>query len=117
MDERARFPPGMITLGSFGYTTDDESQKFLSLAKELAWTCYNFYQSTPTKLAGENYFFHYVQKLLEGFKMGSGIVCRCCNTEDIELDETQWTLVSFAFIIDYKTGNQKSKCGLVCFPS
>ncbi|KAG6763322.1 hypothetical protein POTOM_030736 [Populus tomentosa] len=23
----------------------------------LAWTCYNFYQSTPTKLAGENYFF------------------------------------------------------------
>lgn len=25
---------------------------------QLAWTCYNFYQSTPTKLAGENYFFH-----------------------------------------------------------
>ncbi|RVX07852.1 Mannosyl-oligosaccharide 1,2-alpha-mannosidase MNS1 [Vitis vinifera] len=23
----------------------------------LAWTCYNFYQSTPMKLAGENYFF------------------------------------------------------------
>ncbi|KAL9325506.1 hypothetical protein ACSQ67_006151 [Phaseolus vulgaris] len=54
MDERACFPPGMIALGSFGYTTDDESQKFLSLAEELAWTCYNFYQSTPTKLAGKN---------------------------------------------------------------
>lgn len=25
---------------------------------QLAWTCYNFYQSTPTKLAGENYFFN-----------------------------------------------------------
>ena len=24
---------------------------------QLAWTCYNFYQSTPTKLAGENYYF------------------------------------------------------------
>lgn len=24
---------------------------------QLAWTCYNFYESTPTKLAGENYFF------------------------------------------------------------
>nr|KAJ0208445.1 hypothetical protein LSAT_V11C500286830 [Lactuca sativa] len=24
----------------------------------LARTCYNFYQSTPTKLAGENYFLH-----------------------------------------------------------
>jgi len=33
--------------------TDD---MYLSL--QLAWTCYNFYQSTPTKLAGENYFFH-----------------------------------------------------------
>jgi len=35
MDERACFPPGMIALGSFGYTTDDESQKFLSLAEEV----------------------------------------------------------------------------------
>ncbi|URD98577.1 Glycosyl hydrolase family 47 [Musa troglodytarum] len=25
---------------------------------ELAWTCYNFYQSTPTKLAGQNYYFN-----------------------------------------------------------
>ena len=25
---------------------------------QLARTCYNFYQSTPTKLAGENYFLH-----------------------------------------------------------
>lgn len=25
---------------------------------QLAWTCYNFYQSTPTKLAGENYYFN-----------------------------------------------------------
>lgn len=57
MDELACFAPGMIALGSSGYGPDD-SQKFMSLAEELAWTCYNFYQSTPTKLAGENYFFH-----------------------------------------------------------
>ncbi|XP_009764246.1 mannosyl-oligosaccharide 1,2-alpha-mannosidase MNS1 isoform X1 [Nicotiana sylvestris] len=57
MDELACFAPGMLALGSSGYGPD-ESQKFLSLAEELAWTCYNFYQSTPTKLAGENYFFN-----------------------------------------------------------
>ncbi|KAJ6358223.1 hypothetical protein OIU78_005953 [Salix suchowensis] len=57
MDELACFAPGMLALGSSGYGPAD-SQKMLSLAEELAWTCYNFYQSTPTKLAGENYFFH-----------------------------------------------------------
>ncbi|KAK7843597.1 mannosyl-oligosaccharide 1 [Quercus suber] len=57
MDELACFAPGMLALGSSGYGPDG-SQKFKSLAEELAWTCYNFYQSTPTKLAGENYFFH-----------------------------------------------------------
>ncbi|KAL8466503.1 hypothetical protein ACS0TY_035548 [Phlomoides rotata] len=57
MDELACFAPGMLALGSSGYPPD-EAKKMLSLAEELAWTCYNFYQSTPTKLAGENYFFH-----------------------------------------------------------
>lgn len=33
---------------------------------QLAWTCYNFYQSTPTKLAGENYFFHNGQDMTVG---------------------------------------------------
>ncbi|KAK4479223.1 hypothetical protein RD792_014734 [Penstemon davidsonii] len=56
MDELACFAPGMIALGSAGYSPD-EAKKFLSLAEELAWTCYNFYESTQTKLAGENYFF------------------------------------------------------------
>ncbi|CAN6552048.1 unnamed protein product [Malus baccata var. baccata] len=56
MDELACFAPGMLALGSSGYVPD-EAEKFLSLAEELAWTCYNFYQRTPTKLAGENYFF------------------------------------------------------------
>lgn len=56
MDELACFAPGMLALGSSGYGPDD-SQKIFTLAEELAWTCYNFYQSTPTKLAGENYFF------------------------------------------------------------
>ncbi|KAK9757135.1 hypothetical protein RND81_01G142700 [Saponaria officinalis] len=57
MDELACFVPGMLALGSSGYGRE-ESEKFMSLAEELAWTCYNFYQSTQTKLAGENYFFH-----------------------------------------------------------
>ncbi|KAJ4718777.1 alpha-1,2-Mannosidase [Melia azedarach] len=65
MDELACFAPGMIALGSFGYGPG-ESEKFLSLAEELAWTCYNFYQSTPTKLAGENYFFHSGQDMSVG---------------------------------------------------
>ncbi|CAI9114561.1 OLC1v1015309C1 [Oldenlandia corymbosa var. corymbosa] len=65
MDELACFAPGMIALGSTGYPSD-ESQKFLSLAEELAWTCYNFYQSTPTKLAGENYFFNAGQDMSVG---------------------------------------------------
>ncbi|KAD6794817.1 hypothetical protein E3N88_05713 [Mikania micrantha] len=65
MDELACFAPGMIALGSSGYGPED-SRKFLNLAEELAWTCYNFYQSTPTKLAGENYFFHSGQDMTVG---------------------------------------------------
>jgi mannosyl-oligosaccharide alpha-1,2-mannosidase len=65
MDELACFAPGMLALGSSGYGPE-ESKKFLTLAEELAWTCYNFYQSTPTKLAGENYFFRAGQDMSVG---------------------------------------------------
>ncbi|GAB2219991.1 hypothetical protein Droror1_Dr00007632 [Drosera rotundifolia] len=65
MDELACFVPGMLALGSLGYGPGD-SEKFLTLAEELAWTCYNFYQLTPTKLAGENYFFHTGQDMNVG---------------------------------------------------
>ncbi|KAL8170761.1 hypothetical protein V2J09_022565 [Rumex salicifolius] len=65
MDELACFAPGMLALGSFGYGPGDK-EKFLSLAQELAWTCYNFYQSTPTKLAGENYLFNAGQDMSVG---------------------------------------------------
>ncbi|GLT77606.1 hypothetical protein SLA2020_491740 [Shorea laevis] len=65
MDELACFAPGMLALGSSGYGPT-EAEKFLSLAEELAWTCYNFYQSTPTKLAGENYFFYSGQDMSVG---------------------------------------------------
>nr|CAD1823176.1 unnamed protein product [Ananas comosus var. bracteatus] len=65
MDELACFVPGMLALGSFGYGSE-KGEKILSLAEELAWTCYNFYQSTPTKLAGENYFFHSGQDMTVG---------------------------------------------------
>ncbi|EPS74039.1 mannosyl-oligosaccharide 1,2-alpha-mannosidase, partial [Genlisea aurea] len=65
MDELACFAPGMLALGSAGYDGDD-ARKMLSLAEELAWTCYNFYQITPTKLAGENYFFNSGQEMSVG---------------------------------------------------
>ncbi|KAH0993480.1 hypothetical protein GBA52_004963 [Prunus armeniaca] len=65
MDELACFAPGMLALGSTGYGTD-EAEIFLSLAEELAWTCYNFYQTTPTKLAGENYYFPAGQDMTVG---------------------------------------------------
>ncbi|XWS20644.1 hypothetical protein CRYUN_Cryun31cG0120400 [Craigia yunnanensis] len=65
MDELACFAPGMLALGSSGYGPG-EAKEFLSLADELAWTCYNFYQSTPTKLAGENYFFNSGQDMSVG---------------------------------------------------
>ncbi|CAA7394604.1 unnamed protein product [Spirodela intermedia] len=57
MDELACFVPGMLALGSGGYGPQD-ARRFLSLAEELVWTCYNFYRSTPTQLAGENYYFY-----------------------------------------------------------
>ncbi|CAI0410351.1 unnamed protein product [Linum tenue] len=66
MDELACFAPGMLALGSAGYDEPAESERILSLAEELAWTCYNFYQSTPTKLAGENYFFRSGQDMSVG---------------------------------------------------
>ncbi|XP_058113621.1 mannosyl-oligosaccharide 1,2-alpha-mannosidase MNS1-like isoform X5 [Magnolia sinica] len=77
MDELACFVPGMLALGSFGYDSEN-SEKFLSLAKELAWTCYNFYQSTPTKLAGENYYFH------DGQDMNVGTSWNILRPETVE---------------------------------
>uniref|UniRef100_A0A0D6QXY9 alpha-1,2-Mannosidase n=1 Tax=Araucaria cunninghamii TaxID=56994 RepID=A0A0D6QXY9_ARACU len=56
MDELACFAPGMLALGAYS-NVSDKSAEYMQLAEELAWTCYNFYQSTPTKLAGENYYF------------------------------------------------------------
>ncbi|KAK2969947.1 hypothetical protein RJ640_008287 [Escallonia rubra] len=85
MDELACFAPGMLALGSSGYGPDD-SQKFLSLAEELAWTCYNFYQSTPTKLAGENYFFH------EGRDMSVGTSWNILRPETVESLFYLWRL-------------------------
>ncbi|GLJ43372.1 hypothetical protein SUGI_0900980 [Cryptomeria japonica] len=65
MDELACFAPGMLALGAY----HDESEKglmYLSLAKELARTCYNFYNSTQTKLAGENYIFNEGEDMVVG---------------------------------------------------
>ncbi|KAG4932382.1 hypothetical protein JHK87_046384 [Glycine soja] len=65
MDELACFVPGMLALGSSNYGPG-EAEKFLALGEELAWTCYNFYQLTPTKLAGENYYFRNGQDMSVG---------------------------------------------------
>ncbi|CAL5011307.1 unnamed protein product [Urochloa decumbens] len=65
MDELACFVPGMLALGASGYSPE-KAEQIMNLAEELAWTCYNFYQSTPTKLAGENYYFHGGQDMVVG---------------------------------------------------
>ncbi|XP_078170731.1 alpha-mannosidase 1 [Carex rostrata] len=65
MDELACFAPGMLALGSSGYGPE-KSKLILTLAEELARTCYNFYESTPTKLAGENYYFSSGQDMSVG---------------------------------------------------
>ncbi|KAG2538168.1 hypothetical protein PVAP13_9NG382119 [Panicum virgatum] len=57
MDELACFASGMLALGASGYGPE-KSEQIMNLAKELARTCYNFYQTTPMKLSGENYFSH-----------------------------------------------------------
>ncbi|XP_060206090.1 mannosyl-oligosaccharide 1,2-alpha-mannosidase MNS1-like [Lycium barbarum] len=85
MDELACFAPGMLALGSSGYSPD-EAQKFLSLSEELAWTCYNFYQSTPTKLAGENYFFN------DGQDMSVGTSWNILRPETVESLFYLWRL-------------------------
>ncbi|KAG6575398.1 Mannosyl-oligosaccharide 1,2-alpha-mannosidase MNS2, partial [Cucurbita argyrosperma subsp. sororia] len=85
MDELACFAPGMIALGSSGYDSED-SKKFLTLAEELAWTCYNFYQTTPTKLAGENYFFH------SGEDMSVGTSWNIMRPETVESIFYLWRL-------------------------
>uniref|UniRef100_A0A0E0KUV7 alpha-1,2-Mannosidase n=1 Tax=Oryza punctata TaxID=4537 RepID=A0A0E0KUV7_ORYPU len=66
MDELACFAPGMLALGASGYAETEKAEEIMNLAKELARTCYNFYQTTPTKLAGENYFFHTGQDMNVG---------------------------------------------------
>ncbi|KAH8957890.1 hypothetical protein BDL97_07G115200 [Sphagnum fallax] len=65
MDELACFAPGMLALGTEG-APPEKAEKYLTLAKELTRTCYNFYMSTPTKLAGENYQFYDGQDLQVG---------------------------------------------------
>ncbi|KAL3700603.1 hypothetical protein R1sor_018625 [Riccia sorocarpa] len=65
MDELACFAPGMLVLGMDG-ASEEKAQKYLDVAKELARTCYNFYQSTRTKLAGENYHFRDGEDMMVG---------------------------------------------------
>ncbi|KAK7265209.1 hypothetical protein RJT34_32825 [Clitoria ternatea] len=77
MDELACFVPGMLALGSSSYGPG-ETEIIMSLAEELAWTCYNFYQSTPTKLAGENYYFR------NGEDMNVGTLWNIQRPETIE---------------------------------
>ncbi|KAG2294323.1 hypothetical protein Bca4012_004593 [Brassica carinata] len=86
MDELACFAPGMLALGSSGYDDPTQAKKFLTLAEELAWTCYNFYQSTPTKLAGENYVFN------SGSDMSVGALSNILRPETVESLFYLWRL-------------------------
>ncbi|BBM97475.1 mannosyl-oligosaccharide alpha-1,2-mannosidase [Marchantia polymorpha subsp. ruderalis] len=77
MDELACFAPGMLALGVEG-ASEENAKKYLDLAKELARTCYNFYMSTRTKLAGENYHFR------DGEDMSVGTAYNILRPETIE---------------------------------
>ncbi|GJN26521.1 hypothetical protein PR202_gb14456 [Eleusine coracana subsp. coracana] len=85
MDELACFAPGMLALGASGYGSE-KSEQIMNLAKELGRTCYNFYQTTPTKLAGENYFFH------DGQDMSVGTSWNILRPETVESLMYLWRL-------------------------
>ncbi|CAI7768941.1 unnamed protein product, partial [Closterium sp. NIES-54] len=57
MEHLTCFVPGMLILG-MPEASPADAAKYLDLAKELTRTCYEFYNSTPSKLAGEDYNFH-----------------------------------------------------------
>ncbi|KAL6843748.1 hypothetical protein ACP4OV_026319 [Aristida adscensionis] len=88
MDELACFAPGMLALGASGYGPgkSEKSEQIMNLAKELAKTCYNFYRTTPTKLAGENYFFH------DGQDMSVGTSWNILRPETVESLMYLWRL-------------------------
>ncbi|XP_030456478.2 mannosyl-oligosaccharide 1,2-alpha-mannosidase MNS1-like [Syzygium oleosum] len=56
MNELACFASGMLALGSSGFDPQ-KAKTILLLSEEIGKTCYNFYQMTQTKLAGEDYIF------------------------------------------------------------
>uniref|UniRef100_A0ACD5UU85 Uncharacterized protein n=1 Tax=Avena sativa TaxID=4498 RepID=A0ACD5UU85_AVESA len=85
MDELACFAPGMLALGASGYGPE-KAKQIMNLAEELARTCYNFYQTTPTKLAGENYYFH------PGQDMNVGTSWNILRPETIESLMYLWRL-------------------------
>ncbi|KAG0479435.1 hypothetical protein HPP92_010192 [Vanilla planifolia] len=85
MDELACFVPGMLALGSSGFAPED-AKRILSLAEELAWTCYNFYEATSTKLAGENYLF------VDGQDMHVGTSWNILRPETVESLFYLWRL-------------------------
>lgn len=54
---------------SFTYTCEKNGGYLMDIMAELdefVWTYYNFYHSTPTKLAEENYFFRFWQEMSVG---------------------------------------------------
>eukprot|EP00850_Spirogloea_muscicola_P014216 SM000100S09443 [mRNA] locus=s100:413575:419018:+ [translate_table: standard] len=62
MDHLLCFVPGMLVLGAEGPKAD----KYVSLAKELARTCFEFYNRMPSKLSGEHYLFQAGSDLVAG---------------------------------------------------
>lgn len=77
MDELACFAPGMLALGADGASPAKAAQ-YLEIAEGLAKTCYNFYMSTRTHLAGENYHFR------DGQDMTVGMAYNILRPETIE---------------------------------
>jgi len=57
MDELGCFAPGMFILAAHHTDNNELKLKYEVLAKELMYTCYMMWQSTPTKLAPETTIF------------------------------------------------------------
>lgn len=89
---------------------------------QLVWTCYNFYQSTPTKLAGENYFFHGGQVRLLfvcnfSFKscyLSTMLLIYYCRTWVLALHGIYWDLRLLSHLCTYgvSLGTKHTKNGV-----
>ncbi|EFJ24543.1 hypothetical protein SELMODRAFT_101351, partial [Selaginella moellendorffii] len=57
MEELACFVPAMLVLGSYDASAQKKNQ-YLWLAQQLTTTCYNFFYSSPIRIAADTYIYN-----------------------------------------------------------